>query len=468
MEFADKILHGEKPSNAKKRNISQILEKIMANFKSQRSSVPEIPASQPQPAVESVSTANTSTEPSEVQMSSKAQRQENPSSPSVRAVERTDLKLGWRPDYKWKVGAGMQNQGNSCFMNATIQCLLHSPAFHDWLRFGDINHQNSSCGDSDNKCIICIFHQTALCAQQNTIITPEEMFRWLVKIPGHKFVMGEQEDAYLYLCGLITAMDTAYKSRVENVDLSTTDTPLYQLFRGNLKNELFCAACEQTRSRFEIFGELILDIKDMRSMEAAIYQNFQNRPISDYKCELCACTDARSTVRSQINELPLLLRVQLRRFVKTVVPTTSNEPVIIVDEKITSLIEPPIQIDLSDYCLPETASAYSCTYRLVAAAIHHNGVTADTGHYTSIGCAPSSNGADIDFYLFDDGMPPIPIQKDLVPPYVAENGYFYIYELLKTAKKEKEEAAAAPKAAAAGEVKHLQRKNYYNNIDKTN
>lgn len=134
------------------------------------------------------------------------------------------------------------------------------------------------------------------------------MLRWLSNIPGHNFVMSNQQDAYLYLCGLITAMDTAYLSRVENSALITMDTPMHHLFRGSLRNKFYCGACKQTRPNYETFGELILNIKDMHSMNAAISQNFQHRLFSDYKCELCAQTDPKSTNRSQINELPLLLQ----------------------------------------------------------------------------------------------------------------------------------------------------------------
>lgn len=164
-------------------------------------------------------------------------------------------------------------------------------------------------------------------------------------------------------------------------------------------------------------------VSQILAKKAAIHQYFQRIPISDYECSACAHTNAKSTKQSQNNEPPLLLRIQLKRFV-----TAS------ADERVTNLIEPPLQIDLRECCVPEMVSANSCAYRLVAAAIHHLGNTADTGHYTAIGCTPS--GDDMDFYLFDDGMPPLPIGNDLIQRYLAENGYFYISELVKTAKKD--------------------------------
>lgn len=408
MEFANQILDGHKPINATKQKISKILHKILTNFKEQSARDP---------------TATTSS----------SNEQTTSSEPIVQAIKRTDFNLNWRRDFEWKVGAAMRNQGNSCFLNTALQCLLHAPAFHDWLRFGDTNHQRSSCGNDDEKCIICIFHQTALNAQENTVITPQEMFGCLVAIPGHNFVMGKQHDAYVYLCGLISAMDTAYLSRAENVALKPTHSPMHHLFNGQLKNKYICAACKKMHRHNETFGDLVLDIEEVNSMKAAIHQHFKRHPVSDYTCKSCKRTEANSTNRSRIIELPLLLRIQLKRFAKT------NA----VEERIKNSIEPSLQLDLSDYCVTELAETNCCRYRLVAAAIHHIGATADTGHYTAIGCVPSGNG-DIEFYMFDDDMVPLHVRTGVIPRYLSENGYFFIYELMKMAEDEQKATAPVP------------------------
>lgn len=41
------------------------------------------------------------------------------------------IRLGWESG--WQVGSGMQNVGNTCYLNSTLQALFHVPAFANWL-----------------------------------------------------------------------------------------------------------------------------------------------------------------------------------------------------------------------------------------------------------------------------------------------------------------------------------------------
>lgn len=79
----------------------------------------------------------------------------------------------------------------------------------------------------------------------------------------------------------ICAVQSLYLSRVEISALSTIDTPIHHLFRGNPRNEFYCGACEQTRPNYETSGEFILNINDMLSMDKVISQNIQHRSLPE-------------------------------------------------------------------------------------------------------------------------------------------------------------------------------------------
>lgn len=42
-----------------------------------------------------------------------------------------NVQLGWQG--AWSAGSGMQNVGNTCYLNSTLQALFHVPAFANWL-----------------------------------------------------------------------------------------------------------------------------------------------------------------------------------------------------------------------------------------------------------------------------------------------------------------------------------------------
>ena len=54
------------------------------------------------------------------------------------------------------VGAGMKNLGNSCYLNATLQALIHIPSFYNYLMNECIYQHTSKCQlVTKNECTLC-------------------------------------------------------------------------------------------------------------------------------------------------------------------------------------------------------------------------------------------------------------------------------------------------------------------------
>ncbi|GBP64511.1 Ubiquitin carboxyl-terminal hydrolase 36 [Eumeta japonica] len=223
--------------------------------------------------------------------------------------------LGWQG--MWTVGAGMQNVGNTCYLNSTLQALYHVPAFANWL-VSEGPHVEK-CNQHEG-CVVCGMRATLLATQKSggSPIKPWQVYSKLRLICRH-LTPGRQEDAHEFLRYLVEAMEKSYLSRFINVEkldqYSKETTPLNQILGGYLRSTVRCLSCQHLSTTYQHFQDLLLDIRKHSTLDEALDSFFSRERLEDlgYKCEACN-KKVSATKQFFIERAPMILCIALKRF----------------------------------------------------------------------------------------------------------------------------------------------------------
>ncbi|KAL3876474.1 hypothetical protein ACJMK2_034317 [Sinanodonta woodiana] len=294
-------------------------------------------------------------------------------SPQIMLYPENKVKLEWNRVHK--VGAGLVNLGNTCFLNSTLQCLTYTPPLVNYCLSSEHNDTCKQAGF----CMLCELqrHIRRCLEQPSGAIRPQAILQKL-KLIARQMSWGRQEDAHEFLRFVIEAMQKACHNGYTKLDkFSKETTVVNRIFGGFLRSQVLCLQCKERSNTYDPFLDISLDIKNVPSLEKA-FEKFVHPETLDidnaYMCGKCK-QKVPAQKRFSIHKAPNVLTIQLKRF-------DYNR----MFGKVSRHVEFKEKLNIGPYMSSRQGEAIM--YQLYGVLVH-SGFNCNSGHYYCYVKAPS-------------------------------------------------------------------------------
>lgn len=298
-------------------------------------------------------------------------------------------------DGKVGVRVGLNNLGNTCFMNAVLQCLYHTQPLVDYCTKGaylnDINKRSPTRGDLMG--VFADFVKKLAGSIAKSSISPYQLWREVQRY-APRFMGDSQQDAQEFLRYLLQGLhDDINRVKFRRNSFvrrdsyggdaysrwrmykDTDDSLIVDLFAGQLQSTLKCTVCNNDSITYDPFWDLSLPIPE-GSRSVSLRQCFSlfsspefldgpNEPF----CEKCK-KKRRSMKKMEVNTFPKVLVLHLKRFSATC-----------YGQKLNMMVDCPMTLSSVSEFASQNCSSNGCSYVLYG-VVDHDGSN-NSGHYTA-------------------------------------------------------------------------------------
>jgi len=235
----------------------------------------------------------------------------------LRAPERTADGQPVTPDPYAARAIGLENYGNTCYINSVMQLLFSCRALRVRLIEMFESTYQLKCPSADEETTLWrlseLFYSMHNATKKRLVIGPQQ-FVVKVKRDNALFANSLQHDAHEFAVFLLNGLIEAERKLMQLQ--ATEKSPIQQIFEGRFASETFCLECETKTVRHEPFLDLSVDIEANASLFRCI-ETFSMAEFlvgaDKFRCNACAAqTCARRSLR--VDQLSTTLIVHLKRF----------------------------------------------------------------------------------------------------------------------------------------------------------
>ncbi|CAL5056221.1 unnamed protein product [Urochloa decumbens] len=271
--------------------------------------------------------------------------------------------------YLRRIGAGLYNLGNTCYLNSVLQCLTYTEPFVAYLQS---SKHASSCRAS-GFCALCALqnHVTSALRSTGKIISPM-LFVKNLRCISRSFHNSRQEDAHELMVSLLESMHKCcLPSGIPSESPSAYEKSLvHRIFGGRLRSQVRCTSCSHCSNKFDPFLDISLEIGNAATLLKALH-NFTREELLDggekhYNCQQCKQKVAAKK-RFLIDKAPSVLTIHLKRF-------SPFNPLQKIDKK----VDFPTTLNLKPFV--SDSEGTDLKYSLYGVLVHA-GWNTQSGHY---------------------------------------------------------------------------------------